>query len=47
MKTNKQLNQEYDARAQARVRPAPKEYDWEPLQEAINAMIRRQTNEPT
>jgi len=45
MKTNKELNQEHDARAKARVRPAPKEYNWEPLQEAINAMIRSRTNE--
>ena len=35
MKTNKEKNQEYDARAQARVRPAPKEYNWEPLDAVI------------
>jgi hypothetical protein len=45
MKTNKEKNQEHDARAKARVRPAPKEYDWEPLQEAINAMIKRREHE--
>ena len=38
MKTNKEKNQEHDARMQARVRPAPKEYNWEPLEEALRRM---------
>ena len=40
MKTNREKNMEHDARAKARVRPAPKEWNWEPLQAAINQMIR-------
>lgn len=32
MKTNQEKNQDYDTRAQARVRPAPKNYDFEPLE---------------
>jgi len=32
MKTNKQKNLEHDARAQARIRPAPKTYDFDGLQ---------------
>ena len=35
MKTNKEKNIEYDAKMQARVRPAPKEYQWEALEAAI------------
>jgi hypothetical protein len=38
MKTNKEKNLEHDARMQARVRPAPKEYSWEPLAEALRRM---------
>ena len=34
-KTNRELNAEHDARQQARVRPKPKEYNWQPLQEII------------
>jgi hypothetical protein len=32
MQSNREKNQAYDTRAQARVRPAPKHYDFEPLQ---------------
>lgn len=35
MKTNKEKNLEHDARQQARVRPAPKEWNFEPLEEVI------------
>jgi len=35
MKTNKEKNLEHDARQQARVRPQPKEYNWEPLEAVI------------
>jgi hypothetical protein len=35
MKTNKEKNQEHDARQKARVRPAPKEYAWEGLEAVI------------
>jgi hypothetical protein len=34
-KTNRELNQAHDQRVQARVRPAPKEYNWEPLDAVI------------
>jgi hypothetical protein len=47
MKTNKEKNLEHDAREQARVRPKPTEYNWEPLQEAIHRMIRNRLNEQT
>ena len=36
MKTNKEKNLEHDARQQARVRPKPVDYDFEPLQAVIN-----------
>jgi len=32
MQSNREKNQAYDTRAQARVRPAPKDYDFKPLQ---------------
>ena len=32
MRSNREKNQEHAARAQARVRPAPKDYNFEPLQ---------------
>jgi hypothetical protein len=35
MKTNKEKNQAHDARMKERVRPAPKEYQWEALEAAI------------
>lgn len=47
MKTNRELNQEHDARAKARVRPAPKDYNFKPLEDAIKAMILRSQNEQT
>lgn len=40
VKTNRQLNQEHDAKKQAQIRPKIKEWNFEPLQEAINKMIR-------
>jgi hypothetical protein len=39
MKTNKEKNMEYDARAQARVRPAPKQYAWQELEAVIRQWI--------
>jgi hypothetical protein len=35
MKTNREKNQDYDVRAQARVRPAAKFYNFEPLQSVL------------
>jgi len=35
MKTNKEKNLEHDAKEQARVRPAPREYQWEELDKVI------------
>jgi len=35
MKTNKEKNLEHDQRMKERVRPAPKEYVWEPLEAVI------------
>jgi hypothetical protein len=46
MKTNKEKNLEYDAKAQARVRPAIKEYNWKPLEDVIKAWKER-ANEQT
>ena len=34
-KTNKEKNTAHDARMQERVRPAPKEYQWEALEAVI------------
>jgi hypothetical protein len=34
-KTNREKNQEHDARVQARVRPKPAEYNWKPLEDAM------------
>ena len=45
MKTNKEKNLEHDARAQARVRPNPKEYQWEELDKVIRQWVLR--NEQT
>ena len=36
-KTNKELNTEHDRRMKERVRPAPREYQWE----ALDAIIRQ------
>ena len=41
MKTNKELNQEHDAKQQDRMRPAPKEYIWQPLEAVIRQWILR------
>jgi hypothetical protein len=38
-KTNKQKNLEHDAKMQERVRPAPKEYNWQPLDAVIRQWI--------
>jgi hypothetical protein len=35
MKTNKEKNQAHDAKMQERVRPAPKEYQWEELDKIV------------
>jgi len=37
MKTNKEKNLAHDARMQDRIRPKPKQYDWE----ALDAVIRQ------
>lgn len=39
MKTNKEKNQAHDARQQERVRPAPKDYNWQPLEAVIRQWI--------
>ena len=40
MKTNKELNQEFDARQTARVRPKDTiEYNWKPLEEVIRQWV--------
>lgn len=46
MKTNKEKNLEHDARMKERVRPAPKEYNWQPLDAVIRqwkARVHEQT----
>jgi hypothetical protein len=35
MKTNKEKNQAHDARMKERVRPAPKDYQWQELDKVI------------
>jgi hypothetical protein len=39
MKTNKQLNTDYDRRQKERVRPAPKDYKWQELEAVIRQWI--------
>jgi len=39
MKTNKELNTEYDKAQQDRVRPKQPEYNWEPLEAVIRQWI--------
>jgi hypothetical protein len=41
MKTNRELNQEHDARASAKVRPKQTEYQFKELQDIINNWIRK------
>jgi hypothetical protein len=38
-KTNKEKNLAHDARMQERVRPAPKEYQWEELDKIIRNWV--------
>ena len=45
MKTNKEKNQAHDARMQERVRPAPREYQWEELEKVIRQWVTK--NEQT
>ena len=44
-KTNKEKNQAHDARQQERVRPAPKEYQWEELNRIMKQWVTK--NEQT
>jgi hypothetical protein len=39
MKTNKELNTEYDKKQQERVRPQGPTYNWKPLQDVIHQWI--------
>jgi hypothetical protein len=39
MKTNKELNTEHDRRQMERVRPAPKAYDFAPLEKVIKQWV--------
>jgi hypothetical protein len=45
MKTNKQLNQEHDARMAERVRPKGPEYNFEPLESVIRKWVQEKANE--
>ena len=40
MKTNKQLNQEYDARMQERVRPKQPDWNFAPLEAVIRQWVK-------
>jgi hypothetical protein len=44
-KTNKELNTAHDARMQERVRPAPREYQWQELEKVIRQWVTK--NEQT
>ena len=46
-KTNRELNQEHDARQQARVRPKPRDYQWEGLQAVVNQWRAKEHDEQT
>jgi hypothetical protein len=39
MKTNKELNTEFDTKQKERVRPKDPEYNWEPLEAVIRQWI--------
>ena len=39
MKTNRELNTEYDKKQQEKVRPKEVEYNWKPLQDVIHSWI--------
>ena len=39
MKTNKEKNQEFDAKQKARVRPKGPTYNWQPLEAVIRQWI--------
>ena len=45
MKTNKEKNLEHDARQKARVRPAPKDYQWEGLDAVIRQWKARENEQ--
>ena len=40
MKTNRELNQEYDAKQTAKVRPKQTEYNFEPLEAVIRKWVK-------
>lgn len=40
MKTNREKNQQHDAKMQERVRPKEPEYNFKPLEDAIRRMIK-------
>lgn len=39
MKTNKELNQEYDRKQAEKVRPKGPVYDWKPLDEVVRKWV--------
>jgi hypothetical protein len=39
MKTNKELNQEFDAKQKERMRPKGPEYNWKPLEDVIRQWV--------
>ena len=45
MKTNKELNQEYDAKQAEKIRPKGIEYNFKPLEEVIANWVRTRNNE--
>ena len=45
MKTNREKNTEYDAKAQASIGPKEPEYNWKPLEEVIRQWVTK--NEQT
>lgn len=40
MKTNRELNQAHEAKQQDKMRPAPKQYQWEALDAVIKQWIK-------
>ena len=45
MKTNRELNTEYDAKMKERIRPKEPVYNWKPLEEVIRQWVTK--NEQT
>jgi len=44
MKTNKELNQDYDRRQSEKIRPKGPDYNWKPLEEVVRKWVEASKN---